>query len=82
MSPVTAAQERDAKREGNKLLDGFKDAADEFGDGLKNAGDRLTGRTVRRTGADLHCVFWLRCNSMAVQQLVRRLEGHQLAWFL
>ena len=44
--PVLAAQERGAKREGNKLLDGFKDAADELGDGIKNAGDRLTGRTV------------------------------------
>ena len=53
MSDGLAAQERDAKRKGHKLLDGFKDAADDFGDGLKNAGDRLTGRTVWHSEADL-----------------------------
>ena len=41
------AQERDVDRAGNKLVDGFRDAADEVGDGVRNVGDRLTGRTVR-----------------------------------
>lgn len=41
------AQERDVERAGSKLADGFRDAADEVGDGVRNVGDRLTGRTVR-----------------------------------
>ena len=78
-----AAQERDAKRGGNKLLDGFKDAADEFGDGLKNAGDRLTGRTVRYFSKQA-CVVWTRCSIAAVQQLFQDVSTRQqvyLMWF-
>jgi hypothetical protein len=40
-------QERDAKRAGNKLADGFRDAEHEFESGLRKVGDRLAGRSVR-----------------------------------
>jgi hypothetical protein len=40
-------QERNAKRAGSKLADGFKDAEHEFESGLRKVGDRLAGRSVR-----------------------------------